>query len=116
MTPNKAWFESLKDEGGVVYLGNNQPCQVKGIGSVRVRMHNGVKKLIANVRFIPELKRNLISLGMLDKLRFAIKIEARTVKIMKGSLLVMKGIKKNGIYSCWAAQLLGHHHWFLVPI
>ena len=75
MTPNKAWFESLKEEGGVVYMGNNKPCtQVKGIGPIRVIMYNGVEKLIANVRLIPELKRNLIALGMLDKLGYAIRI------------------------------------------
>ena len=73
MTPNKAWFEDFKqEEGGLVFLGNNKPCQVKGIGLVMNRMHNGVEKVLTNVRFIPKLKRNLISLGALDELGYVI--------------------------------------------
>ena len=53
MTPNKAWLKI--QEGGLVFLGNNRPCQVKGIRLVRIRMHNGVEKVLTNVRFIPEL-------------------------------------------------------------
>ena len=91
MTPNKAWFEDFKqEEGGLVFLRNNKPYQVKGIGSIRIRMHNGVEKVLSNVRFIPELKRNLISLRALHELGYVIKLEASLVKVMRGSLLVMK--------------------------
>ena len=108
MTPNKAWFEDLKQgDGRVVLLGNNKPCKVQGIGSVRIRMHNDTERVLTNVRFIPELKRNLISLGMLDELGYVIKVEAGTIKIMKGSLLVMKGLKKNGIYSVLGSTIIG---------
>lgn len=108
MTPNKAWFEDLKEEdGGVVLLGNNKPCKVKGIGSVRIRFHSGAEKVLTNVRYIPELKRNLISLGMLDELGYLVKIEAGMIKVLKGSLLVMKGVRKNGIYSLLGSTVIG---------
>ena len=35
-------------------------------------MHNGVEKVLSNVRFIPELKRKLISLQALDELGYVI--------------------------------------------
>ena len=73
-----------------MFLGNNKSCQIKGIGSIRIRLHNGLEKVMSNVRYIPELKRNLISLGVLDELGYTIKLEAGVIKIMKGSLLVMK--------------------------
>ena len=99
MMPNKAWFEDLKQgDGGVVLLGNNRLCKVQGISSVRIKMHNDVEKVLTNVTFILELKRNLISLGTLGELGYVIKVEAGTIKILKGLLLVMKGIKKNDIY------------------
>ena len=88
MTPNKAWFEEFKQEdGGVVLLGNDKPCRVKGIGTVRIKMHNEVEKVLINVRFIHELKRNLISLGMLDDLGYVIRVESRILKILKGSFV-----------------------------
>ena len=62
---------------------------------------------MTNVRYIHELKRNMISLGMLDELGFLIKIEAGVIKVLKGSLLVMKGIKKNGIYSFLGSTVTG---------
>ena len=87
MTPNKSWFEDFnQDEGGIILLGNNKPCKVQGVGSVRIKMYNGVEKVQENVRYIPELKRNLISLIMLDELGYVIKVEAGTLKISKGSL------------------------------
>ena len=107
MTPNKAWFEELKQgDGGVVLLGNNRPCKVQGVGFVRVKLHNDVEKVLTNVRYIPELKRNLIFLGMLDELGYLIKVEAGTIKVLKGSLLVMKGIRKNGIYSLLGSTII----------
>ena len=57
-------------------------------------MHNGVKKVLSYVRFIPKLKRTLISLRALDELGYVIKLEVGLVKVMRGSLLEIKGIKK----------------------
>lgn len=48
-------------------LGNNVVCHVKGIGSVRLKMKDGSVKRIHDVRYIPEVKRNLISLGSLER-------------------------------------------------
>ena len=47
-------------------MGNNAACKVIGIGSVRLKMSDGIIRELDNVRHIPELKRNLISLGMID--------------------------------------------------
>ena len=91
----------------MVLLGNNRPCKVQGVGSVRVRLHNDVENVLTSVRYIPELTRNLISLGMLNELGFMIKVEAGTIKVLKGSLLVMKGIRKNAIYSLLGSTVIG---------
>ena len=60
------------------------PCRVQGVGSVRIKMPNKVERVLTNVRFIPELKRNLISLGMLDDLGYVIKVESGFLKILRG--------------------------------
>ncbi|KAG8367168.1 hypothetical protein BUALT_Bualt16G0044500 [Buddleja alternifolia] len=108
MTPNRGWFDEFtKLEGGSVLLGNNKSCKVQGIGSVRIKMFNGIEKVLKQVRYIPELKRNLISLGMLDDLGYSMKLESGTLKVVKGSMVIMKGIRRNGIYSLIGCTVIG---------
>lgn len=45
-----------------------------------------------------DLKRNLISLGMLDKMGRLVKLESSTLKVIKTSMVVKKGSKINGLY------------------
>lgn len=67
MTPNKDWFETFKSvKGGKVLLGNNKSCEAMGIGIVRIKMHDSVERILQQVKYIPGLKRNLVSLGTLD--------------------------------------------------
>ncbi|GKC75685.1 retrotransposon protein, putative, ty1-copia subclass, partial [Tanacetum coccineum] len=50
--------------------------------------------------YIPELKRNLISLGTLKKEGFAVKLQLGKVKVINGSRVVLSGIQKdNYVYS-----------------
>ena len=68
MCPHKHLFSSYQPfEGGKVLMGNNASCKVIGIGSVRLKMSDGIIRELDNVRHILELKRNLISLSMFDK-------------------------------------------------
>lgn len=47
-------------------LGNNKVCRVVGIGSIKLKVTYEVTRILQGVRHVPELKRNFISLGMLD--------------------------------------------------
>ena len=94
MTSNGGWFEDYKEiNGGQVLLGNNSPCKVIGIGSVRIKTNDGFERVLPDVRHVLELKRNLISLGMLDQHGFSWKGEKGFLKVSKGSLVMMKGVK-----------------------
>ncbi|KAG6726906.1 hypothetical protein I3842_02G103200, partial [Carya illinoinensis] len=100
MCPIKEWFETFSElDGGQVILGNNKSCKIMGIGSVRLKMHDGTERVLREVRFIPELKRNLISLGMLDLSGHTFKSEAGVLRVTRGSLVIMKGVIKNGLYT-----------------
>ena len=64
MTPRfDLFFDFLGCDGGKVLLGDNRECKIRGIGKVRVQLKDGSSFVLHNVRYIPELKRNLISLG-----------------------------------------------------
>lgn len=57
-----------------------------------------VRKL-SDVRHVPELKKILILLGTLDSNGYTYKGEGIAIRVSKGSLVVMKGKKTNGIYT-----------------
>ena len=68
-----------------MFLGDNNVFQVKGIGDVQLKMFDGVTRLLRNVRYLPELRRNLISLGQLDGMGYTYKAYGGNIKIMKGA-------------------------------
>ena len=60
-------------------------------------MHEGIVRLLQNVRFIPDLKRNLIFLGQLSTSRHTIKIEDEN-KVANGSLIVIRGRMQHSLF------------------
>ena len=42
--------------------------KVASVGTLRVKMNDGVIKILTNVKYIPELKKNLIFLGYLESM------------------------------------------------
>ncbi|GJV06418.1 retrovirus-related pol polyprotein from transposon TNT 1-94 [Tanacetum coccineum] len=51
-------------------------------------------------RYIPELKRNLISLGTLEKEGYTIKMQSGKIKVINGSRVILSGIRRdNCVYS-----------------
>nr|GEV81329.1 retrotransposon protein, putative, Ty1-copia subclass [Tanacetum cinerariifolium] len=51
-------------------------------------------------RYIPELKRNLISLGTLKKEGYTVKLQSGKVKVINGSRVILSGIRRdNCVYS-----------------
>ncbi|GJW00834.1 retrotransposon protein, putative, ty1-copia subclass [Tanacetum coccineum] len=101
MTPRfDILFDFLECDGGSVQLGDNRECKIRGIGKVRVQLKDGSSFVLHNVRYIPELKRNLISLGTLEKEGFTVKLQSGKVKVINGSRVVLSGIRRdNCVYS-----------------
>jgi hypothetical protein len=47
-------------------LGDDEPCQIVGIGKVKIKKKNGNQWLLKEVRHIPDIIRNQISIGQLE--------------------------------------------------
>lgn len=108
MSPHKHFFTKIKEfDGGKVVMGNNQQCDIKGIGSVKFQMDDGSFKILASVKYVPGLKRNLISLGTLDKSGFSYKSEGGNLMVCKDSVVKMKGVLKNGLYVLMGSSVSG---------
>ncbi|KAL2464876.1 Retrovirus-related Pol polyprotein from transposon TNT 1-94 [Abeliophyllum distichum] len=71
-------------------------------------MHNGIVKTIHNVRYVNNLKRNIIALGVLEDEGYWYKSEGSVLKIVKGAMAVMKGLKKNGLYYLQGEALMAN--------
>ena len=93
-------FDFLECDGGRVLLGDNRECKIKGIGKVRVQLKDGSSFVLHNVRYIPELKRNLISLGTLEKEGYTVKMQSGKIKVINGSRVILSGTRRdNCVYS-----------------
>ncbi|GJX40791.1 retrovirus-related pol polyprotein from transposon TNT 1-94 [Tanacetum coccineum] len=93
-------FDFLECDGGNVQLGDNRECKIRGIGKVRLQLKDGSSFMLHNVRYIPELKRNLISLGTLKKEGYTVKMQSGKIKVINGSRVILSGIRRdNCVYS-----------------
>ncbi|KAH0669113.1 hypothetical protein KY285_023271 [Solanum tuberosum] len=88
-------------------MGNNATYKIIGIGSVRVRCHDGIVRTITEVHHVPDLKKNLISLGTLDKQGYKYMSEGGTKKVTKGSLVMLKAKLEDGLYTLAGNIIIG---------
>ena len=107
MTPNKDFFTTYKRvDGGNVTLGNNVTCKVVDVGSIQVMFDSMVRTLV-DVRHVPGLKKNLISLGTLDKNGCRISCQGGVMKVIRGSLILTKGEMNRSLYSQVGSTISG---------
>ena len=91
MTPNKDWFNTYRSvNSGFVMMGNDASCKVAGIGNIIIKMFDDVVRTLCDVRHVPDLRKNLISLGTLDCNGFSYKSTSRVMKVSKCVMTVMK--------------------------
>ena len=63
MKPNKDWFNTyLLVNFGYVLMGNDTSCKVARIGNIIIKMFDGIVRTLCDVRYVPDLRKNLISL------------------------------------------------------
>ena len=104
----KEWFFNFTElDGGVVYLADNQPCKIAGISSISLKNHDGSTRVLTDVRCIPKLEKNLISLGTLDSKGFTIIMQNGILKVVSGALVMMKGIRRNNLYLYQGSTTVG---------
>ena len=74
MTPNKDWFHTYRSiNSSSIIMGKDASCKVVGIGNIKIKMFDGVVTTLCDVRHVPDLRKNLISLGTLNCKRFSYK-------------------------------------------
>ena len=67
MCPKGEWFSTYKPYGGSsVLMESDDFCKTLGINNIHMRMFDGQVRTLTNVRYVPDLKKNVLSLGALE--------------------------------------------------
>lgn len=99
MTSRQNWFSEFKEvTGGQVLLSDDMAVYVQGMGTVMLNTRGGTVNRLTNVRYVPNLKRNLISVSSLDLQRFKQEGgEGKTCFYKKGKL-ALRGTLLGSLY------------------
>ena len=81
-----------------MYLADGLALDVVGMGDIRILLSNGSVWLLEKVRHIPDLRRNLISVGQLDDEGHAILFVGGTWKVTKEARVLARGKKTDTLY------------------
>ena len=88
-------------------MGDDHPCIMEGVGTIQIKMFDGMIRELKEVRYVPQLKRNLISVGALETLGLVVSIKEGALKMTKGSMVVLKAVRRNNLYYLKGSTVTG---------
>ena len=65
-------------------MGDDRPFNMKGIGTIQIKIFDGIVRELKKVRYVPQLKRNLISVGALKTLGLVVFIREDDPRLNAG--------------------------------
>jgi len=74
-------------------MGDDRPCNMEGIDTVQIKIFDSMVRELKEVRYVPQLKRNLISVGVLKTLGLEVSIRDGVLKMTKGLMVAFKGVR-----------------------
>ncbi|GKC87864.1 retrovirus-related pol polyprotein from transposon TNT 1-94 [Tanacetum coccineum] len=94
----KEELERFKLRSGKVRLADDKTLDITGVGDVVLKTYFGTSWTLKDVRYIPGLKRRLISVRQLDEEGYHVFFGDRQWKATKGNLVVAHGNKRGILY------------------
>jgi len=70
-------------------------------------MHDGMVRVMKNIRHVLGLKKNLISISVLDSIGYKIVTEGGVMKVMKGTLIILQCDKIRSLYFLKGSTIKG---------
>ncbi|KAJ9557464.1 hypothetical protein OSB04_012078 [Centaurea solstitialis] len=97
---DKDGFHTFKEVNNdqKLFMGNAATAEIKGVGEVVLRMTSGKELELKDVLFVPELRKNLVSGWLLNKVGFKLVFESDKFVLSKGGMYVGKGYAMNGMF------------------
>jgi hypothetical protein len=100
-TPHRKHFlYYVQGDFGEVHLGDDAPCKIVGMGKEPIKKKNGNQLLLKEVRNVPYLRKNIISIGNLASEGCIYIFTYKAWKVTKGSLVIEEGEKVGTLYLC----------------
>jgi len=97
--PKRDWFASFEMlDNSLVQMGDGSTCNMDGVGTVLIKMFDGMVRELKDVRYIPQMKKNIISIGALQAQGLKFSGRDGVLKVLKGSMIVLKGIRRNNLF------------------
>ena len=81
-----------------IAVGNGVNVGVENIGTASLKLSSGFELTLSNVVYVPSMRRNLISISVLDKCGFMFVFGNNEVKISCNSSLIGSGVLSDGLY------------------
>ena len=67
-TPQREYFSTYRAINfGIIRMGNTGTSEIVGIGDIHLQTSLGYKLVLKDVRHVPDLRLNLLSVGKLDE-------------------------------------------------
>jgi len=99
-SPSKELFHNFVGRKfGKVHPADNKSLEILGRGNVNVKVLNGGLWKLQDVRYIPGLTKNLISISQLDSIDYKTEFGNGSWKMVKGALVVARGMKSGTSYT-----------------
>ena len=98
MAFKKELFVKFSDQiDGVVHLADKSQLKPSGIGSVRLKLSGLADYILSDVLYVPQLKRNLISIVQIRQQDHSIHMFHGIIEIRRSydNLIVMTGVEDN---------------------
>jgi len=73
-------------------------CKIIGISNIHMRMFDGQMRTPTNVCHIPDLRKNLLSLGALEAQGCKFSGADGGIKVTKGSMIILKGERTGNLH------------------
>jgi hypothetical protein len=106
---NKDCFDTYWSvNSNIVTMDNGEHYKLTGTCNIIIKIFDGMVRTLCDVRHVPEVEKNLISLGTLDSNGYGYKSEGRVMKVTKGVMIVTKGQKSSkNIYKLLRSTIVG---------
>ncbi|KAG8499730.1 hypothetical protein CXB51_006318 [Gossypium anomalum] len=78
-----------------------------GVGTIQLKNHDGSIQVLTYVCYVPSLKKNLISLRVLESKGLTITLRDGLLNVVAGVLTVMKGTRRNNLYYLNGSTVIG---------
>jgi hypothetical protein len=79
-------------------MGNNIACKIISKSTIRIKMHDDIVSILNDVKYVSDLKKNIISLGTLESIGCKFEVSGRVMEVSNGFLIIIKAIKFVSLY------------------